>query len=84
VYARGFVVGVLAGFEDTLDALMDGVDEKSRSELAELSETIKTARLQLDPEAKIEADRATANDEASEERRNDSRSTTFVVGGPSD
>lgn len=52
MYARGFVVGVLAGFEDTLDALMDGVDEKSRRELAELSETITTARLRLDPEAK--------------------------------
>jgi hypothetical protein len=50
MYGPGFVAGVLAGFEGTLEALIGGVDEKTRSELEGLAERIMTARLRLDPE----------------------------------
>jgi hypothetical protein len=49
MYVRGFVAGILSGFEKTLEALMRGVDEDARRELAELSGRIEHARRRLDP-----------------------------------
>ncbi len=50
MYGCDFVGGVLAGFEGTLDALMEDVDKDVRAELEELSRRITGARLRLDPD----------------------------------
>ena len=60
MYERIFVAGILAGFEDTLEALMPGVDEELRRALSGLSRHIEATRLQLDPVA--EADDRTASE----------------------
>jgi hypothetical protein len=54
MYGPGFVAGVLAGFEGALEALIDWVEEETRSDLEGLADRIVTARLRLDPEGAIE------------------------------
>jgi hypothetical protein len=48
IYGRGFVAGILAGFEEALEVLLAGVDEDARKELCVLSGHIERTRLQLD------------------------------------
>ena len=50
MYGQDFVAGVLAGFEGTLDALMEDVDDDLRAELEELSTRITGVRLRLAPD----------------------------------
>jgi hypothetical protein len=56
MYGRRFVAGILAGFEETLEALMAGVDEDARRELRVLSRHIERTRLQLDLDPDVEDD----------------------------
>ena len=56
MYGRGFVAGILAGLEETLEALMAGVDEDARRELRALSGHIERTRLQLDLDRDLEDD----------------------------
>ena len=56
MYERGFVAGILAGFEETLEALMGGVDEDARRELGALSGQIERTRLHLDLDPHVEGD----------------------------
>jgi hypothetical protein len=50
MYSRGFVACILAGFEETIDSLIGGVDEDVRIELEAVGARIADARLRLDPE----------------------------------
>jgi hypothetical protein len=50
MYSRGFVAGILAGFEEAIDSLIGGVDEDVRVELEEVGGRIADARVRLDPE----------------------------------
>ena len=56
MYGRGFVTAILAGFEETLEALMAGVNEDARRELRALSGHIESTRLQLDLDLDVEDD----------------------------
>jgi hypothetical protein len=44
MYSNDFVAGVLAGFEGALEALIPGVEDRTRDALVELHQRICTAR----------------------------------------
>jgi hypothetical protein len=57
VYGPRFVAGILAGFEDALEILKEGVDAEIRTELEELAECVENTRMRIDPsQARSETD----------------------------
>jgi hypothetical protein len=50
MYAREFAAGVLDGFEDSIEVLLKGADQETRSELLALSNRLQAARTRIDPE----------------------------------
>jgi len=59
MYSRGFVAGILAGFEEAIDSLIGGVDEDVRIELEEVGARIAGVRLRLDSETDHEGETPT-------------------------
>ena len=49
MYGQRFVTGILAGFEDALKTLGEGVDTQLRTELEELARCVENTRMRIDP-----------------------------------
>jgi hypothetical protein len=57
VYGPRFVASILAGFEDALETLREGVDTQLRTELEALAQCVENTRMRIDPsQARSETD----------------------------
>ena len=50
MYSQRFVASILAGFEETLDALREGVEAEIRTELEEPVQCVESTRMRIDPD----------------------------------